>query len=308
MMGDALIQPMMYFNIRNIPMFSGPYMITKVSHSVSENGFETQFEGTRQPFYSLPKIDNFLQTLNIKILSTIDSKIQEREKKLRESSTNIIAQKSNVLANLQAQETLTKSQDCQTNLNPRYSEYTPIEIPEATSKTTKEFFDTIVKVLTNLNVGSITGQTFQTYTELIFGFIYVDTGNSSKITGYENNYSTINLKEVYGPSFTNYANNKFYCVKRGTDNNLPVASFRSFESFIEFAFFRIKDILPNLTSDVKSGLTALQATAKQYILNYPVNQPPNVYDEMIEQDRKIVETEFAKASQVYQSVQTFKIN
>ena len=139
-------------------------------------------------------------------------------------------------------------------------------------------------------------------------FIYVDTGNSSKITGYENNYSTINLKEVYGPSFTNYVSNKFYCVKRGTDNNLPVASFRSFESFIEFAFFRIKDILPNLNSDLQAGLTSLQATAKQYILNYPVGQPPNVYETMIEQDKKLVEQEFVKAAQVYQSVQTFTIN
>jgi len=308
MMGNALIQPMMYFNIRNIPMFSGPYMITKVSHGVSESGFETRFEGTRQPFYSLPRIDNFIQTLNVKILSTIDSKIQEREKKLRESSTNIIAQKDNVLANLQAQETLTKSQDCQTNLNPRYSQYTAIDVPTATSKTTKELFDTIVKVLTNLNVGPTTGTTFQTYTALLFEFIYVDTGNSSKITGYENNYSTINLKEVYGPSFTNYVNNKFYCVKRGTDNNLPVASFRSFESFIEFAFFRIKDILSNLESDLKSGLTVLQSITKQYILNYPVGQPPNVYDTMIEQDKKIIEQEFTKAIQVFDTVQTFKIN
>ena len=133
-------------------------------------------------------------------------------------------------------------------------------------------------------------------------------GKTSKITGYENNYSTINLKEVYGPSFATYVTNKFYCVKRGTENNLPVASFRSFESFIEFAFLRIKDILPNLNSDLKSGLTSLQATAKQYILNYPINQPPNVYSQMTEQDKKIVEQEFLKAAQVYQSVQTFKIN
>jgi hypothetical protein len=193
-------------------------------------------------------------------------------------------------------------------LNPRYSQYTAIDVPTATSKTTKELFDTIVKVLTNLNVGPTTGTTFQTYTALLFEFIYVDTGNSSKITGYENNYSTINLKEVYGPSFTNYVNNKFYCVKRGTDNNLPVASFRSFESFIEFAFFRIKDILSNLESDLKSGLTVLQSITKQYILNYPVGQPPNVYDTMIEQDKKIIEQEFTKAIQVFDTVQTFKIN
>ena len=308
MMGNALIQPMMYFNIRNIPMFSGPYMITKVSHSVSENGFETHFDGTRQPFYSLPRIDNFIQTLNVKILSTINTKIQEREQKLREGSDNILFQKNNVIANLQAQETLTKSQDCQTNLNPRYSQYTAIEIPTPTSKTTKELFDTIVNVLTSLNVGKPTDDDFIGFTSLLFQFIYVDTGNSSKITGFENNYSTINLKENYGPSFTNYTNNKFYCVKRGSDSNLPVASFRSFESFIEFAFLRIKNIISNFNSDLQSGLTPIQSTAKQYILSYPVQQPDNVYTTMTEQDKKIVEQEFTKAIQVYQSVQTFKIN
>ena len=57
MMGNALIQPTMYFNVRNIPMFSGPYMITTVKHRITENGFDTSFEGIRQPFYSLPKID-----------------------------------------------------------------------------------------------------------------------------------------------------------------------------------------------------------------------------------------------------------
>ena len=71
MMGCALIQPMMYFNVRNIPMFSGPYMIRSVTHNITESGFETTFDGSRQPFYSLPKIDNFLQTLNVKLLSTI---------------------------------------------------------------------------------------------------------------------------------------------------------------------------------------------------------------------------------------------
>ena len=308
MMGNALIQPMMYFNIRNIPMFSGPYMITKVTHSVGDNGFETHFEGTRQPFYSLPRIDNFIQTLNVKILSTINTKIQEREQKLREGSDNILFQKNNVIANLQAQETLTKSQDCQSNLNPRYSQYTAIEIPTPTSKTTKELFDTIVNVLTKLNVGPKTNQSFQLYTSILFSFIYMDTGNSSKITGFENNYSTINLKENYGPSFSNFVNSKFYCVKRGTENNLPVVSFTTFDSFIEFAFLRIKNILASLESDIKSGLTTDQSIAKQYILSYPVQQPDNVYTTMTEQDKKIVEQEVTKALQVYRSIQTFTIN
>jgi hypothetical protein len=309
MMGDALIQPMMYFNIRNIPMFSGPYMITKVSHSVSENGFETQFEGTRQPFYSLPRIDNFVQTLNVKILSTIQSKIQERETKLREGSDNVQFQRNNVLANIQSQETLTKNQDCQTNINPKYFQYTAIDNPIQTSQTTKELFNTIVEVLKINNVGNITDTKFQIYANILFTFIYVDTGNSSKITGYENNYSTINLKEFYGPSFTNYINKKFYCVKRGNDNNLPVASFTSFQSFVEFAFNRIVNILGSVESDIKSGLSTEQTYAKQYVLNYPINQPTNVYTSLVETNEiKLIEAEFVKAINVFKSVQTFTTN
>jgi hypothetical protein len=284
-------------------------MITKVSHSVSENGFETHFEGTRQPFYSLPRIDNFVQTLNVQILSTIQSKIQERETKLREGSDNIQFQRNNVLANIQSQETLTKNQDCQTNVNPNYFQYTAIDNPTETSQTTKELFNTIVDVLKSNNVGDITGTTFQQYAVILFTFIYVDTGNSSKITGYENNYSTINLKEFYGPSFATYINKKFYCVKRGNDKNLPVASFTSFRSFIEFAFNRIVNILGSIQSDAKSGLTVVKALSKQYVLNYPINQPLNVYDSLVETNQiQLIEAEFKKANDVYQSIQTFTTN
>ena len=66
MMGNALMQPMMYFNLRNVPMFSGPYMITKVSHTIGEGDFKTSITGTRQPFYSLPKIDNFIQNNHLR--------------------------------------------------------------------------------------------------------------------------------------------------------------------------------------------------------------------------------------------------
>ena len=44
---------------------------------------------------------------------------------------------------------------------------------------------------------SPTGVTTYVLAEIAFTFIYVDSGNGSGINGYENNYSTINLKEVY---------------------------------------------------------------------------------------------------------------
>ena len=116
-------------------------------------------------------------------------------------------------------------------------------------------------------------------------------------------------QQFYGPSFVTYINKKFYCVKRGNDNNLPVASFTSFRSFVEFAFNRIVNILGSVESDIKSGLSTEQTYAKQYALNYPINQPPNVYTSLVETNEiKLIESEFVKAINVFKSVQTFTTN
>ena len=47
MMGNAMIQPMMYFQLNNIPMFHGAYMITHVKHNITPNYMSTNFTGVR---------------------------------------------------------------------------------------------------------------------------------------------------------------------------------------------------------------------------------------------------------------------
>ena len=47
MMGNAMIQPMMYFQLNNIPMFRGAYLIISVNHSLSPNNMTTSFKGVR---------------------------------------------------------------------------------------------------------------------------------------------------------------------------------------------------------------------------------------------------------------------
>ena len=57
MLGDAMIQPMMYFQLDNIPMFHGAYLITKVRHSIKPNNMFTTFTGTRVRVALTPLID-----------------------------------------------------------------------------------------------------------------------------------------------------------------------------------------------------------------------------------------------------------
>lgn len=53
-MGDVMIQPTMFFYLKNIPMFKGSYWITEVSHDIRNNNITTRFKGSRIPTASLP--------------------------------------------------------------------------------------------------------------------------------------------------------------------------------------------------------------------------------------------------------------
>ena len=53
-LGNVMIQPTMYFYLKNIPMFKGSYWITEVSHKINNNNITTSFKGTRIPYASLP--------------------------------------------------------------------------------------------------------------------------------------------------------------------------------------------------------------------------------------------------------------
>lgn len=60
MMGCANIMPMMYFQLNNIPMFKGAYMITSVKHSIKAGNMTTTFTGVRQSRILYPFVNSSL--------------------------------------------------------------------------------------------------------------------------------------------------------------------------------------------------------------------------------------------------------
>lgn len=51
-LGNATIQPLSYFYLRNTPLYHGTYWITNVSHKITPNTMITEFKGSRQPIAS----------------------------------------------------------------------------------------------------------------------------------------------------------------------------------------------------------------------------------------------------------------
>lgn len=56
-MGNMQIFPLMYFQLNNIPLWKGAYMIKKVSHNITAGNISTTFTGIRQNRYAIPFAD-----------------------------------------------------------------------------------------------------------------------------------------------------------------------------------------------------------------------------------------------------------
>ena len=61
MMGNAMITPLMYFQLNNIPMFKGTYMVIKVEHSISQGNMTTIITGVRMSKYKIPYVNPIIE-------------------------------------------------------------------------------------------------------------------------------------------------------------------------------------------------------------------------------------------------------
>ena len=294
MMGNALIQPTMYFNVRNIPMFSGPYMITTVKHRITENGFDTSFEGIRQPFYSLPKIDNFIQSLNQNILKSIQQTIQQNETKKLTDPDTFPQQRASILSNVAAEDKLTANQDCNSEINPSYIGFTQTEFPAVTRVTFFEMRNTIGEFLARKNY---VGDSLRQYTSLLFCFFYVDSSTNTGFESYENNYSTIDLRQYY-TNYTNYFTKSYYCINRGENVNFPVVSFIDLNSFIDFAFNKVSGLIQNTAP----ATSLAEYFAELYVTRYPISRSQTVWTEMSSEDKAVLLNKFNDGIKVYRSL------
>jgi hypothetical protein len=57
-MGNATIQPTQYFQIENVPLFNGAYIILSVEHTITANKMMTEFSGTKILKYPVPRVLN----------------------------------------------------------------------------------------------------------------------------------------------------------------------------------------------------------------------------------------------------------
>jgi hypothetical protein len=73
-LGNAMIQPTQYFQLENIPMFNGAYIILTVEHNITANKMTTTFSGTKLLQYPIPRVTSPLAFTGLDIdLSLIEN-------------------------------------------------------------------------------------------------------------------------------------------------------------------------------------------------------------------------------------------
>jgi len=91
-MGNVMIQPTMYFYLKNVPMFRGTYLIIDVEHTIKSNVISTKFSGGRIPYTSLPDPkDSFISSYRV-LFDKMTSKAKSvlKQKKAIEGTTKTV--------------------------------------------------------------------------------------------------------------------------------------------------------------------------------------------------------------------------
>ena len=85
--GNAMIQPTQYFQLENIPLFNGAYIILTVEHNITANKMTTSFSGTKLLKYPVPRVLNPMAFTNYNPnLSAADSVVSAANVSQREET------------------------------------------------------------------------------------------------------------------------------------------------------------------------------------------------------------------------------
>lgn len=257
-LGNALIQPTMYFNLKHVPMFNGPYMITEVTQTISPGTFQTQFSGVRQGVFDLPTIDKYLQSLNQNLLTKLEQFVLNK----KDTGPAVATSDGAKIADKSAQTDGKKEPPnaCTNSVSPIYLSKGFVSTEAQQTKLSRQELANLIEdeLISRQGTPDITLQA------TMYAIAYANTFKDATQTfdGYNNNYITqYEITKDY-QSFENFFTKTYCCISYEGRNNVPIANFTTKEDFIKFLFSRLQSQTDRIK---KMGLL------KWYFCNFPIN-------------------------------------
>jgi hypothetical protein len=278
MLGNAMIQPTMYFNLRHIPMFSGSYMILDVNHTITPGNFTTTFSGVRQPVYSLPKLDSYVQSIRENLLKSIITKVKQDKDNKKTASANTPNQQA--AQNSQNSNELQPTANQQCTLNSAFAKITKPTAFENISNpklTTTSFRSAVTTITANTASLGVTKDRMN-YALWSLMWLYSSTQDNTGFKGYEYNYANVRLSYKVNNEEISYGDvgtkldKKYFCMSN-SQNEWSYATYSNFDNLLIFliSFLKgrvgtIKALKVNGSFNVSDDELATQLT--KFLFNY----------------------------------------
>ena len=266
-LGNALIQPTMYFNLRYVPMFYGPYLITDVSHNITPGRFETIFNGVRQPISSLPPFPNYIQSLNTNLIQNLRTKLQNDRVNNVDFVANIKSEQNQIIDSVLGVAKISNSIEyCQSGLSENYKTY--VHSGETETILTLNDAKTLINSTT----------TIESVRTMIFVTMYINSisNNGTNLVSFDYNYGLAPLNVYLGGDSSDFFKNPrtFSCLKKES-TSIPYATFKSDKDHIKFLETKWNPIaVANQLSIIDEN-----TVTKAYVNYYP-NIKGTLYDAM----------------------------
>ena len=301
MLGNAMIQPTMYFNLRHIPMFSGPYMITSVNHTIGPGKFDTSFEGVRQAVASLPLPTDYLAVLKKSLISKSQELIKQKITG-KASNGNIINNSSEVVSKATQELKIAESLDCGPSLNAKYKSYVQLDNRDKENsifnfKEVKAGIDYVVS-LTPLN-----NTEKAKLNQIIFCSFYLTSGNKNGFSSINNNFASIDLTS-YWSNLTRFLNkNSYTCLTNDAEIVKPYAVFNTLADSIGFLASKWFQNMGQLS--LTNKVLKDEEVLKFWVININVDKNIGIenYNKISDVEKKVMETKINLAINLFKTTQ-----
>jgi len=243
-LGNVMIQPTMYFNLRHVPMFRGPYMIQSVEHVIDSGNFKTFFTGTRMPVYSLPLISKQIMSINQNLLSELVQSLY----RLKETATTAAQPVVNVI-------TIGNGVQLNAKYTPSPQVYCLKDISDASTEYRK--FSGIENVITNITIADVAKIIKNIVPNnvarlMTFFTMYVNGHDDKTLYAFNHDLGGTPLGGIPFPQISyggrnTYLTNQYAC-KSNFGQSAPYAVFSNFENSVRF----ISDLYYNKSNPANS--------------------------------------------------------
>ena len=268
-MGNAMIQPMMYFVLRNMPLFAGPYMITEVEHIITSSDFTTKMVGTRQKTYTPPIENKLLETIKSTFVSKLINDLQTKRESEKKIEENTIQERNSVSNNINNNVTPSQNPICKPNVN--YASFTAVTTPQQQSTSVRDVQNSILDKIRQLNDGSNTGDT-KAY--VVYTLFYIKSYKGSSFQYYQNNPAFIPISPGT-PKWSDISklfDGNYACLTGSNGQTESFASFPNLDNAIEFVYKKYSTTFATDLNNVNNENVFVSGFTKNWIEKFPYDK------------------------------------